>query len=366
MEIRVLEQIDYTAAARVLYESYIPQWSAAGSPQWTSQYIEYLDKAYVKPNGGICVGAYEGNQLVGVGFGFLHKWTIPTKEAIPVMCICNLGVIPNYQRRGFASAIIKKLEETATEKNIKLSYRICNVELNDYKVLEKLNYQKKIGNVYQYARIMGKEMIETTAKLKRMGRGMKLLLKAVAGFPKEKDKIQKGVLREGREADINSCVQILNNYRDVCEITRLWTNEEFSQLLSHRQILRAPFEVFFYVWDIDGEINGFITGRFELIQYSTGTGVSAIAIQNGFKPDLTRKEKTSFVVSTLYAFKEKNPETFATNLALGHHEEKAFEKAGFNNDRSKRPLYVKPLETTLKDWLELEWNCKKYIIPYQR
>lgn len=368
MDVKIIETIDYESTAEVLLESYVSQWGIAGTPEWNPKYVEYLDKTYIKPNNGLCVGAFEGQQLVGVGFGFIHNWYVsePALGVISVMGLCNLGVRPAFQRKGIATAIVKKLEEQAAAKNVKLSYRICNQDLNDHKVLKQLGYTMKMDNIYQFGRVMGKEMIDLTVKLREMGAGMKLLLKAVAGLPKGKDKLQAGIIREGNDADVEACVSILNSYKNMAGITRVWTEDEFKVLLSYKSLLIPPFEAFFYVWDMAGTIKGFVAGRFESIRYNKGTGLSAITIQNGFVQEVDRKDKTSFIVSFLYAVREKHPETFACNLALGHHEEKAFDKAGFNNDRSTRPLFVKLLTDELKDWLETAWKYKNYMIPYQR
>jgi len=64
MQIEIIDNVDYEKAAKILYESYIPQWGIAGSPEWSAEYIEYLDKTYIKPRAGPYIGAYEGEDLV--------------------------------------------------------------------------------------------------------------------------------------------------------------------------------------------------------------------------------------------------------------------------------------------------------------
>ncbi|HUX98597.1 MAG TPA: GNAT family N-acetyltransferase [Candidatus Deferrimicrobium sp.] len=367
MDLRILDSVDYNTIGKLLYDSYIPQWGSAGSPMWSPKYIEYLDKTYIKPGNGPCVGAFDGNTLVGVGFGFTHKLIISEVGTIPAMCICNLGVLPTYQRKGIATNIIKKLEEAAVNKGIKLVYRTCNDELNDFRVLTKCGYISKISNANQYARIMGSEMINTTATLKGMGKAMKLLLKTVAGFPKEKDKIEQGILRPGDPKDVKSCLEIVNSYKDSVPITRLWSENDLKSFMETLNIRdEKTFIPFFYVWDVNGTVKAFVAGRIEAINYKAGIGRSVIIIHTGFSGELERKDKSSFIVSALYEFKNSEPEAFATNLANGHHEEKAFDKVGFNNDRSTRPVYVKVLADDLQEWVQTNWKYKTYYLPYQR
>ncbi len=367
MEIKMLESIDYDVVARLLYESYIPQWNNTGCPEWNTEYIEYLIKSYIKPRNGLCIGALKDGTLVGIGFGYINDWMVAELGKITTICVCNLGVLPAHQRRGVATGIIKKLEEDAQNRGVHLIYRICNEELNDHKGFAQARYAKKLNNVYQMARIMGKEMIDTTAKLKGYGRGVKMLLKAIAGFPKEKNKIQYGTIREGTEADIAACIELLNSYQNIAEISQVWSENEFANIINNGIILqKKPFALIYYVWEVDRIVKAFVAGRFEKIIYERGTGISAIISHAGFAGDLDRKDKTSFIVSVLYEIKAREPNTFATNLAVAHHEEKAFDKAGFNNDRSTRPLYVKSLNDSVNEWVQTPWKYKRYCIPYQR
>jgi hypothetical protein len=97
MQIKLIDSVDYEKAAKILYESYIPQWQVAGSPEWSPKYIEYLDKAYIKPRDGPCVGAFDGDNLVGIGFGYINDWNVAEVGKVPTMAICYLGVIPQFR-----------------------------------------------------------------------------------------------------------------------------------------------------------------------------------------------------------------------------------------------------------------------------
>jgi GNAT superfamily N-acetyltransferase len=344
MDIRILDTIDYQRVAKILYESYIPQWGSVGSPEWNANYIEYLDKTYIKPRNGLYVGAFEGENIIGIGF----------------------GVLPEYQRKGIATSMVKKLAEAATIRNVKLIYRICRDELYDHRVLANCGFSKKINNVHHIVRIMGSDMIEKLAYLKGMGRAMKLLLKIVAGLPKESEGVQYGIIRDGQLSDVEDCVKILNAYRDSTSITRRWTEEEFRQFINTKDLLIAPFRAFLYVWEREGRVRAFIAGRVESIQFQNGIGSAIGIIDTGFSNDLIRQDKTSFIISNLFQLKELIPNGFGINLVVAHHEKKAFDKAGFTDDRSTRPLYVKVLSDDLQNWLETAWNFKAYYIPYQR
>jgi hypothetical protein len=213
---------------------------------------------------------------------------------------------------------------------------------------------------------MGSAMIERLAHLKGMGKAMKLLLKIVAGMPKENDKIEKGLIRNGVVSDIAPCVEMLNAYQAKMAITRNWKESEFAQLVEAGPVLKAPFNSFYYVWEREGEVKAFMIGRVESIAFKNGVGNAVGIIDAGFADELTRTEKTSFIISCLFKLKEKVPDAFGINLVVAHHEKKAFEKAGFTADRSSRPLYVKILANELGEWILADWKYKKYYIPYQR
>ena len=366
MDIRILDTIDYQQVAKILYESYIPQWSLVGSPEWNANYVEYLDKTYIKPKNGSYVGAFEGENLIGIGFGFIHDWIINDIGEITVMKICNFGLLPDYQRKGIATSMVKKLVEAAALKNVKLVYRICRDELYDHRVLAKCGFVRKLNNVNHIVRIMGSDMIDKLADLKGMGRAMKLLLKLVAGLPNENEGIQNGILREGQISDVEDCVNIINAYKSSSSITRKWTKDEFKQLIINKDLLAAPFRAFLFVWEVEGRVRAFLAGRVESIQFKNGIGSAVGIIDTGFSTDLTRQDKTSFIISNLFQLKDLIPNGFGINLVVAHHEKKAFDKAGFTDDRSSRPLYIRVLSDDLQDWLETKWNFKAYYIPYQR
>jgi GNAT superfamily N-acetyltransferase len=367
MQIKEIDNIDYEKATKILYDSYIPQWLVAGSPEWSSKYTEYLDKTYMKPRGGPCVGAFEGDNLVGIGFGYINDWKVMEIGKIPTMAICYVGVLPKYQRKGIAISIVKKLEEIAGSKQMGLLYRICNDELSDWKLLAKCGFTEKIDDVYQMARILGSDMVNKAATFKEYGAIMKQLVKTVAGLPKEKPAIEKGIIRDGVAIDAGACIKILDSYKDSTQILREWTEDEFKKMVINTNLLTGtPFVPFFRVWEVDRTIKAFVIGRIEFIHWKAGLCPSGVITDTGFASDLDRKDKTNFILSIIFEIKEKAPEAFATNIAVAHHEEKTYDKAGFNNDRSKRPLYVKAVGGEFKKWLESQWKYKTYYISYQR
>lgn len=103
-----------------------------------------------------------------------------------------------------------------------------------------------------------------------------------------------------------------------------------------------------------------------IIHWKVGLCPSGIITDTGFASDLDKKDKINFVLSIIFELKEKAPEAFATNIAVAHHEEKTYDKAGFNNDRSQRPLYAKAVGSEFKEWFESPWKYKTYYISYQR
>jgi ribosomal protein S18 acetylase RimI-like enzyme len=209
VEIKLLETRDYEKIADILLKSYVPQWQSAGTPVWNASYVEYLDKAYIGPD-SIYVGAYDGDKLIAVGTGYFSDWNVSEVGDVKGLGICNLGVLPDYQRQGIATKIVEKLMDEAKSKKVHLIFRTCNQDLNDYKVLEKLGFEKKIDNVFQFARIMGKDMADFAAEIKEYGFVMKKMVKVVAGLPDEEKGIEEGKIREGNADDIKKCVEILN------------------------------------------------------------------------------------------------------------------------------------------------------------
>lgn len=366
MDVRILDSINYEQVARILRESHFPQWGTIGSPDWNANYIKYLDMTCMKPLDSPYVGAFIENELVGVGFGFINNWSVLDLGVISTMNICNFGVLPPYQRKRIGISMVNVLVDEASRRNINMMYRICRDELQDHRLLAKCGFIKKMNNVHHLVRIMGTEMIERLAYLKGMNKAMQMVLRIVAGMPKFEDGIKIGKIRDVNLNDVKECVKILNEYGQETSISRFWSEREFYPLLSCKDALSLPYNAFFYVWELEGMIKAFMTGRKESIRFQNGLGNAIGIIETGFASDLDQKDKTRFIISCLFKLKEYVPEGFGINLVVAHHEKKAYEKAGFTNDRSSRPLYIKILTEELEEWFHADWKYKNYYIPYQR
>ncbi|MHA1271276.1 MAG: GNAT family N-acetyltransferase [Candidatus Helarchaeota archaeon] len=364
MNVKILESKNYEEIANILYNSYVSHWGEVGTPKWNPKYVEFIDKAYV--NDGVYVGAFENNELIGVGAGYITKWHIDEVKEITAFGICNFGVLPKFQRKNYGTQMVNSLIEEAKLKNADIIFRICNEKLFDWKTLEKTGFTKKMNNISQFARIMGKDMIETVVKIKNYGAIMRQLVKMVAGLPGPDKCIQEGKLRDGNINDTNVCVKILNDYKEKCKISKIWSENEFKKIIENFDVLTDPFKPFFIIWEIDGTVKAFIIGRTEDIKYQTDDAKGNVIVDTGFSQDLMIKQKIEFLNSVILFLKEKYPESMATNCGHVHHELKAFDKANFNDDRSTRPLYVKLLNNDLKEWFEDKWKLKTYYIPYQR
>lgn len=369
MSVKLLDSINYEETSKVLLESYVPDWGKAGTPVWNPKYLENLDKTYLQPNNGLYVGAFDGNDLIGFGCGFVTNWNVTNVGKIVAMEMCFLGVLPNHQRKGLATSMVNELANAASNKEIDLVYRICNELLHDEPLLEKCGFTKKMKNVNQSGRLLGSDMLNKAVKFREAGTALKTVMRIVAGMPKESKKLPEGegAIRDGNVNDVKKCVELLNAYKGSTSISRIWTENEFKVFLENKDLLAKPFKLFFRVLEKDGENKGFAVGRYELIRYNQGDVPAAIIQDVAFASDLSRQVKTGFMVSLLYEFKANAPEAYGASAAHVHHDEKPFDKAGYNNDRTTRPLLVKLVNNELKSWFEENWNSyKHYYIPYQR
>ena len=148
MDVKIIDSLNYEEAAKVLVDSYVPQWGVAGTPVWNAGYVEHLDKTFIKPYNGPYVGAYDGDKLVGVGMCAMSNWNVTDLGEVKTALICNLGVLPDYQRKGLATKMVNELMNAVAGK-VDVAYRICNESIVDFKVLEKCGFEKKINNAFQ-------------------------------------------------------------------------------------------------------------------------------------------------------------------------------------------------------------------------
>ena len=209
MDVKMIDSLNYEEAAKVLLDSYVPQWGVAGTPVWNAGYVEHLDKTFIKPYNGPYVGAYDGDKLVGVGMCAMSNWNVIDVGEVKTALICNLGVLPDYQRKGLATKMVNELENALTGK-VDVAYRICNESIVDFKVLETCGFVKKINNAFQMGRILGKDMVPKAVKFREYGKVMAQLVKTVAGLPKPEKGIAEGTIRDGKINDVNAIASILN------------------------------------------------------------------------------------------------------------------------------------------------------------
>jgi len=367
MDVKIIDSLNYEGIAKVLLESYLKDWGTTGTPTWNAKYVEHLDIGYLKPNNGPCIGIYEGDKLIGVGMGIISNWKVAEVGDLKTVNISNVGVLTDYQRKGIATVIVNEIIKKVTGK-VDLAYRICNDALHDHEVLEhKCGFVKKLDNANQMAKIMGKDVVPQAVKFREYGKVMAQLVKTVAGLPKPENKIQEGSIRDGTLDDIKPIIAILEKYQEEAELMRTFSETELKQVVVSMDLLdNEKFSKIFRVWEKDGVIQAFAIGRYEPINYNAGEVVLPILQTIGFASELDRKTRTSFLVSLIYEFKEKVPEAFGTNIANAHLDEKAIGKAGYNDDRSTRPLYAKLLSDKYKNWFDSNWKFKSYYINYQR
>jgi len=370
MDIKLLDSLNYEETAKLLRDSYVPQWGVAGTPVWNAGYVEHLDKTFIKSNGAPCVGAFEGGKLVGIGMSAISTWKVAEVGEVKTANICNLGVLPANQRKGIATNMVNELVKAVTGK-VDLVYRICNESIFDFLVLSnKCGFEKKINNAFQMGRILGKDMVPKAVKFREYGKIMAQLVKTVAGLPKPEKKIQEGTFRDGTLDDLKGITEILTSYQDTVPLIKIYSESELKNFIENMSILDGEkFSKIFKVWEKDGAVKAFVIGRFEPISYKAGELLMPIITDVGFASDLERKEKTSFMITLILDLKgnEKASGSFATNVASAHLDEKAISKAGYNDDRSTRPLYAKLLNDDLKDWFATNWNKnKRYGILYLR
>ncbi len=370
MNVKLLDSLNYEEAAQVLRDSYFPQWILAGSPAWNAEYLKHLDEIFIKPNKAPYIGAFIDDNLIGIGMSAISTWKVEEIGEIKTAFICNLGVMPTYQRKGIATEMVNELVKELTGK-VDLVYRICNDSLNDHLVLSnKCSFEKKIDNSYQLARILGKDMVPQASKYRELSKIKTQLIKVVAGLPKPEKTITEGTFRDGTLDDIKSISEIYASYQDSTPLIKIMSESDIKKFIENMALLDGvKFSKIFKVWEKEGLIKAYAIGRCEPINYRAGELTLPVISEVGFSSDLERKEKTTFMNTLILDLKadERCKDSFATNVAYAHLEEKAFDKAGYNNDTTVRPLYAKLLNNDLKEWFTTDWNrYKKYSILYFR
>ena len=90
-------------------------------------------KGYIKENQCFCIGAFENNELIGILWSYMRYFAGEERFHINYFSISL-----NYRGKGIGSLLLKKLQEIAVDKNVKI------IDLNvDIENIRAQNFYKK-------------------------------------------------------------------------------------------------------------------------------------------------------------------------------------------------------------------------------
>ncbi len=123
-------------------------WNDNWTPEQLNMYIIELINT---PN-SLAFGLYENDKLIGISLGRIKHWYEGTEYSIE-----ELGILPDYQNKGYGKFFFQQIEKKLLEKNIRFIILQTDRDVSAYNFYKKIGFVELTNNVMLAKRIDKKE-----------------------------------------------------------------------------------------------------------------------------------------------------------------------------------------------------------------
>lgn len=243
-------------------------------------------------------GAYQGDEIVGFMANLPQKFFYKEKKYRAVYS-CLLVVRKEWYRKGLGTKIIQEALEL--NKELKYDFSLYGLETG-HRSTNLIKKFKESGNPVEVvktfrviARIVDFKKAVTSEGLKYWE---KAAIKGIRGhrLPKKNELFQ-NMLREYRPEDIDSCLNMLNRYKNTVTLALAWDPEDLSIELAYPDVSQTV------VYEKNGQVKGLI--NFILYDHLARTKERWAWINHIAYPELSPKERVGFMRAFLHYIKER-------------------------------------------------------------
>jgi len=309
------------------------------------------------------LGAFKDNKLVGIIGGSSINGVFRGIE-IKISCIGRLAINPEFWDANIKKKLIDSLLDRLEGDGFDLIYGVLRKKKDNDDInflLDKgFNPVKGRKNNQALAKILGKKGLKILKEARGMNPVLVQAAKLVAGL--KKDKIKRGIIRNGKIKDYDQVIELLNKYSKKFPLARIWTKKEFIEMMERMKKINewdfsdlkqtypdTHFGYHFKVWEENNSIIGValydITRTRMINKQMPVGGLSFCAFS-----DLIEIEEAKAFINTL--LKEIEGTVAVMYSELPYYANKILKKAGFVGDQMSSTLLMKPMSKKVEGIFE--------------
>ncbi|NVM53902.1 MAG: GNAT family N-acetyltransferase [Candidatus Helarchaeota archaeon] len=367
-DIKVLQDPIPVDKISELYEkTYFISYFQSGANSWNSvKYTEWYLGAY-HPDRRFFYSAWKGDQLIATMMGTPVKLKLENEIELNALSLGLTATLPEFQRQGIQKALLTRMIEDATKAGIDFIYGFPEKGFGGNELLkDHFNFKRFLKNQQHYIKVMG----DYGRKILHEYRGLNIvlakLLKLYAGIPK--NVLQGGKIREGKESDMKSAVDIINSYQKRMILSKIWTDERIKYEFEYTSRLKTfdpPWGYHWKVWERDGKILATLFIRFETINFKNGIAPATLMSETCFAEETTVEERAGVIAHIVRWIRDEHPKIFIVQTTQPQYEIKTFKKLKFIDDTSTYEFLVLILSSKGEELNRYE-KYKEFFIPYHR
>ncbi len=280
---------DYEALEKMAFASWREEYGLASFPNlYQPAYLKFLFEP-IKDKRNL-ITAYRGNEIVAFFANLPRTYRYEGKNYHGALS-CLLVTRKKFLRRGLALKIIAEALKFNSE--LKYDFALLYLETGhgSTRMMDKLRESghpvEWVKRMYVLGRVLDLPRVTASEGLKLWERALIRLLRA----NQEPKAGPGGHVREYRPADLDQCLELLNQYQKRVRLARVWTAEELAWELDYPEISRT------LVHDQGGKIMGLLNWTYH---EHVGTTAERWAWVNHVSyPDLSGSERLAFIQAFL-------------------------------------------------------------------
>jgi GNAT superfamily N-acetyltransferase len=366
---KLVPPLPYAKIGDLFYKTYFQNYKDAGALQWNEKYAEIYFTSWVIPKSDeLIIGAWDDEKLVGLTVGHKEDMLLDNEIEIKSANIGLTAVLPDYQKQGIATNLVKNLMDEAKKLNLDMIHSMAQKGRYGDKIYKNLDFIK-MGKHDHMIKIMEKYGVNILKEY----RGLNPLLAKLAEklYSKIPDYEVEGTFRRGKMTDdVPRCIEIYNSYTSRVPLSRIYSEDTFKKdiegSIKLNDLFGDPWGMNWMVLDIDGKIMATITCRIEMTTFENGSAPVALLGNLGFDGSLEQDQKDGFLATLIRFIRDEYPEVFTCQITSWHHEQKAIKNLSFTDDQDKYIFFMYPFTDNAREIDERYKKLKEFNLSYYR
>ncbi len=366
-EVKVLsDPLPYAKIGTLFQDTYIKPFYDTGALNWSKEYAEWFLHSFYQDK-TFFYSTWVGDELVGTLFGNPCKLILDNTVELKALCLSLAATHPEHRKQGLQQRLIRECIEKAKALGFDVVYAIPEKKKGGSllkKYFEFTCFQKKDKHRVKLMEAYG---IKTFKEKRGLNPLIAKLASIYAKIPE--DKIERGTIREGSDADMDAILAILNAYRKWLPISMEFSKQEleyhFKTYFTKINDLGPHFGAEWKVWERDNEVIATLLIRYEFALFKNGPAPVALIWHLGYKEGVSNEEKNAFLAEMLQHIRKTYPEVAICQTTMGENEMQVYNNLKFADDLTNYELWMHPL-TTKGEEIHRHPKYKGFYIPYYR